>query len=161
MLLVSDLSTNPIDELLRKYCLSIELVPDGHSINGSFWGEPEAGLVGDRVYVRGDTPIHSLLHEVSHVVCMTLERRATLHGNAGGDNLEESAVCYLQIVLADDLPGAGSARIMQDMDDWGYSFRLGSTQRWFEEDAEDAQEWLLARNLLQADKRPTFHLRQS
>ena len=31
---------------------------------------------------------------------------------------------------------------MRDMDDWGYSFRLGSTEAWFEADAEDARAWL-------------------
>lgn len=160
MLLVSHLSANSIDELLRKYCLSIELVPDGQSINGSFWGEPEAGIVGDRVFVRGDTPIHSLLHEISHVVCMTPERRTDLNGNAGGDDLEECAVCYLQIVLAGELAGAGRAQLMQDMDDWGYSFRLGNTRSWFEEDAEDAQAWLSTYGLVQADSRPTFLLRE-
>jgi hypothetical protein len=130
MLLVSDLAAHSIAELLRKYGLSIELVPGGQSINGSIWGEPEAGIVGDQVFVRDDTPIHSLLHETAHIVCMTPTRRSKLNGDAGGDDLEECAVCYLQIVLASELPGAGKARFMQDMDDWGYSFRLGSTRRW-------------------------------
>ncbi len=129
MLLVSDLALDTVAGLLRKYGLSIDRLPDGHSINGSYWGEPEAGVVGDRVFVRGDTPIHSLLHETCHIVCMTPERRTKLEGDAGGDDLEECAVCYLQIVLADELPGAGKERLMQDMDDWGYSFRLGSARR--------------------------------
>lgn len=92
---------------------------------------------------------------------MTPERRTKLEGNAGGDDLEECAVCYLQIVLADELPAVGSRRLMQDMDDWGYSFRLGSTKRWFEEDAEDAHAWLRAHDILRADRRPTFRLRQA
>jgi len=161
MLLVSDLAAHSVAELLGKYSLSIELVPGGHSINGSFWGEPEAGIVGDHVFVRDDTPIHSLLHETSHIVCMTTARRSKLNGDAGGDDLEECAVCYLQIVLASELPGAGKARLMQDMDDWGYSFRLGSTRRWYEEDAEDASAWLKRYGLLQPDRRPTFRLRQA
>jgi hypothetical protein len=37
---------------------------------------------------------------------------------------------------------------MRDMDAWGYSFRLGSTQAWFEQDAENARLWLEARDLL-------------
>lgn len=81
-------------------------------------------------------------------------------GDAGGDDIEECAVCYLQVVLADEIPGAGRERLMQDMDDWGYSFRLGSTKRWFDEDAEDAEVWLRTKGLLQADKRPTYQLRQ-
>jgi len=39
---------------------------------------------------------------------------------------------------------------MDDMDAWGYTFRLGSTRAWFERDAEDARAWLAARGLLQA-----------
>ncbi len=27
----------------------------------------------------------------------------------------------------------------RDMDEWGYSFRLGSAANWFAEDAEDAR----------------------
>ena len=161
MLRVSDLAAHSVAELLRKYGLSIELVPGGQSINGSFWGEPEAGIVGDQVFVRDDTPIHSLLHETSHIVCMTPARRSKLNGDAGGDDLEECAVCYLQIVLASELPGVGKARLMQDMDDWGYSFRLGSTRRWYEEDAEDARAWLKRYGLLQSDRRPIFRLRQA
>ena len=68
--------------------------------------------------------------------------RSKLKGDASGDDLVECAVCFLQIALASELPGAGSARLMQDMDDWDYSFRLGSTRHWYEEDAEDASAWL-------------------
>ena len=35
-----------------------------------------------------------------------------------------------------------SARLMADMDAWGYSFRLGSARAWFENDAEDARRSL-------------------
>ena len=161
MLLISDLAFDSVTGLLKKYKLSIELIPDEQTINGSFWGEPEAGVVGNRVFVRSDTPVHSLLHETCHIVCMTPERRQKLNGDAGGDDLEESAVCYLQIVLADELAGAGKKRLMRDMDDWGYSFRLGSSRRWFDDDAEDAQAWLRTQGLLQADTRPTYQLRHS
>ncbi len=161
MLLISDLNFDPIAELLGKFELILELVADEKTISGSYWGEPEAGVLGDRVYVRTDTPVHSLLHETCHVVCMTPDRRQELKGDAGGDDIEECAVCYLQIVLADELAGAGRDRLMRDMDDWGYSFRLGSTRRWFEEDAEDAEAWLRAQGLIEARGRPTYQLRQS
>jgi len=161
MLLISDLNFDPVAELLGKFELVLELVDDGKTINGSYWGEPEAGVSGNRVYVRSDTPVHSLLHETCHVICMTPDRRQKLKGGAGGDDIEECAVCYLQIVLADELAGAGRDRLMQDMDDWGYSFRLGSTRRWFEEDAEDAEAWLRAQGLIEARGRPTYQLRQS
>jgi hypothetical protein len=42
----------------------------------------------------------------------------------------------------------GRERMCDDMDAWGYTFRLGSARRWFEEDAADAREWLSARGLL-------------
>ena len=161
MLLISDLSLNSVAELLGKFKVSVDLIPDDATINGSYWGEPEAGVVGHRVFVRRDTPVHSLLHETCHIVCMTPERRHKLTGNAGSDDIEECVVCFLQIVLADELPGAGKERLMQDMDDWGYSFRLGSTRRWFDEDAEDAEVWLRTRGLLQPDRRPTYQLRRS
>ena len=161
MLRISDLADDAVIRLVSEYSLAIERVSAGKSINGSFWGEPEAGVVGNRVFVRGDTPIHSMLHEMSHVVCMSPQRRNTLKGNAGGDDLEECAVCYLQILLADELAGAGRDRLMQDMDDWGYSFRLGSTRRWFDDDAQDALQWLVNHRIVGADGVPTFQLRRS
>ena len=67
-----------------------------------------------------------LLHEACHYICMAPERRAGFDRDAGGDDLEESAVCYLQVLLADELPGVGRERLCADMDAWGYSFRLGN-----------------------------------
>ena len=64
-------------------------------------------------------------------------------------------------MLADKLSGAGKERLMQDMDDWGYSFRLGGARRWFGHDAEDAEEWLRTQGLLRADRRSIFRLRES
>jgi hypothetical protein len=92
---------------------------------------------------------------------MTKGRRDALHGNAGSDDLEEAAVCYLQVVLADYLPGAGRRRLMQDMDDWGYSFRVGSTRCWFDGDASDAEDWLVAEKLLTPAGAPVFRLRDT
>ena len=48
---------------------------------------------------------------------------------------------------------------MQDMDAWGYSFRLGSTRAWFTRDAEDARLWLLAHGLIDDRQQPTWVLR--
>ena len=87
-------------------------------------------------------------------------RRAALHTDAGGDYDEENAVCYLQILLADRLPGVGGERLMADMDRWGYSFRLGSARAWFERDADDARQWLTGNSLLTAAGRPAFQLRK-
>lgn len=145
--------------LLARYGLHLVAHPDRAPLPGTWWGEPEAGIIGHDVHVRPDTPVHSALHEAAHVICMDAGRRATLHTNAGGDELEECGVCYLQILLADELPGVGRTRLMQDMDTWGYSFRLGSTAAWFREDAADARDFLRAHHLIDADDRPRFACR--
>lgn len=145
--------------LLSRYGLSLTLVAPEEVIPGSYWGESEAGLKGDRLYARLDTPLHSVLHETSHYICMTAERRAGLDRDAGGDDAEESAVCYLQILLAAELPQAGRERLASDMDDWGYSFRLGKTLDWFNSDADDARIWLLEQGVIDSDSRLTGQLR--
>ena len=134
--------------LLARHGLQLEMVVGDIPIPGSYWGEPEAGVIGSSVYVRLDTPVHSLLHEACHLIVLSPERRATVHTDASDCDLEEDATCYLQIVLADALPGVGRARLMADMDAWGYSFRLGSTHAWFERDADDVRTWLDVRGLL-------------
>ena len=57
------------------------------------------------------------------------------------------AVCYLQTLLAQRVDGYDRAQLFADMDAWGYSFRLGSAERWYFEDAADALEWLKERGL--------------
>ena len=91
---------------------------------------------------------------------MTPERRAGLHTDAGGGDAEEGAVCYLQILLARSLR-LGPERICRDMDDWGYSFRLGSAARWFTEDADDARAWLLDQGLIDAQGAIAYRVRRS
>ena len=136
--------------LLARHGLALEPVADGEPIPGSYWDEPEAGIIGTTVYARGDTPVHSMLHEACHLIVLPPERRAAVHTDATDSVAEENATCYLQIVLAGELPGVGSARLMADMDAWGYTYRLGSTKAWFEGDAEDARQWLVERGLLAA-----------
>ncbi len=160
VLRVADLRLSRLSRLLGRFGLSLQLLDDDAAITGSYWGGPEAGIVGRCVYVRRDTPIHSLLHETCHVICMDEKRRAGLDRDAGGNDLEEAAVCYLQIALADYLPGVGRDRLMQDMDAWGYSFRLGSSRAWFESDAADARAWLLHHGLLRDNGVPAFALRK-
>lgn len=89
--------------------------------------------------------MHSLLHEAGHLMLMPPEQRAAVHTDAGDTQRDEDAVCYLQLLLADALPGFGRERAFADMDAWGYSFRLGSARAWFEHDAEDARDYLHAR----------------
>ena len=141
--------------LLGRYGLQLILVAPGEGIPGSYWGESEAGLRGECLYARLDTPVHSVLHEASHFVCMSPERRTGLDRDAGGDDLEECAVCYLQVLLAEELPGAGRGRLFTDMDAWGYSFRLGSARAWFEQDAADARAWLGEHGIIDAAGRLT------
>lgn len=154
-----DVPVTDLVSLFSAYGLRAVRLPDDAAIIGSYWGEPEAGIVGRDVYFRPDTPVHSLLHEAGHIICMSGGRRAVLDRDAGGDDLEEAAVCYLQLVLADEIPAVGRDRLMRDMDRWGYSFRLGSTARWFAEDAGDARNWLIKNGLLRTDGRPAFRLR--
>ena len=141
-------TSNQVHALLAGHGLALHYVTDRAPIPGSYWGAPEAGLRGSILYARRDTPLHSLLHEASHFICMDSARRAVLDTDAGGDELEECAVCYLSVLLADAIPGFGRAAMFADMDTWGYSFRLGSTRTWFANDAEDAARWLRSRGLL-------------
>ncbi len=148
-----------LNSLLQRYHITIEPVATRSPIPGSFFGDPEAGLIRNRLYVRSDTPLHSALHEACHYICMDPQRRAMLHTDAEGDYAEENGVCYLQIILADYLPGMGKVRMMQDMDRWGYTFRLGSARAWFEQDAEDARDWLIHHRIIDNKDMPTWQLR--
>jgi hypothetical protein len=148
MLTLADIGFAAPAALLARHGLVLEQVPDGEPIPGSYWGECEAGLIGCTVHARADTPVHSLLHEACHLIVMPPERRAAVHTDATDSVPEEDAACYLQILLADELPGVGRDRLMADMDAWGYSFRLGSTRAWFENDAEDARVFVAAQGLL-------------
>ena len=152
VLRLADLPAPPhsLTTLLARHGLRLEAVAADAAIPGSYWGDEEAGLIGSSVYARPYTPLHSILHEACHAICMGAQRRDALHTDAGGDDAEECAVCYLQILLADALPEMGRARMLADMDAWGYSFRLGSARAWFERDAQDAQDWLQRAGLLPA-----------
>jgi len=148
MLTLADIGFDAPRALLARYGLALVEVADGEPIPGSYWGEREAGIVASSVYARADTPVHSLLHEACHLIVAPPEKRADIHTNASDSQAEEDATCYLQIVLADALPGVGRERLCADMDRWGYTFRLGSARAWFENDAEDARAWLIERGLL-------------
>lgn len=134
--------------LLAGFGLTLQRVENLQPIPGSFWGDEEAGIIGSTVYARDDTPVHSLLHEAGHLLVLPPERRAEVHTDATDSIEEEDATCYLQIVLANQLAGVGSERLMADMDAWGYSFRLGSTRAWFERDASEAARFLIQRGLI-------------
>jgi hypothetical protein len=139
---VADIGCERLTALFAPYALKFCELSRAAVIPGSYWGESEAGLIADTLYARADTPVHSVLHEGAHFVCMDAARRECLQRDAGGDHAEENAVCYLQILWADVLEGFGRERMCRDMDTWGYTFRLGSAQRWFDEDAQEAKAWL-------------------
>jgi hypothetical protein len=150
----------PLRELLARFGLKLTPCRDAETIPGSYWGDEEAGLMSNRLYARGDTPLHSILHEASHFICMDDRRRQNLDTDAGSDEAEENAVCYLQVLLADELACLGRERMFADMDSWGYSFRLGASRDWFEQDAEDALDWLIVQGLVDNRQRPRFLLRR-
>ena len=154
VLLCNDINLDGLKKLLARYGMQVKKVASDQPIPGSFWQEPEAGLVGNVLYIRDDTPVHSALHEACHYICMDQQRREELDTNAGGDYEEENAVCYLQILLSDHIDGMGRQRMFSDMDEWGYSFRLGSSRAWFERDAEDALAWLLRHRLVNDKNQP-------
>jgi hypothetical protein len=155
----ADLDADDTTSLLNRFGLRVTLVSSGHEIQGSYWGDSEAGLLGQCLYLRDDTPLHSVLHEACHFICMDGKRRAQLRRDAGGDDLEENAVCYLQILLADEIPAMGRARMQADMDAWGYTFRLGSAGAWFRHDADDAKRWLMRERLIDESSTITWRVR--
>jgi hypothetical protein len=159
VLLLNAIDRLSLEMLLDRYGLALRLVAPEEVIPGSYWGEREAGLIGAKIFARLDTPLHSVLHESAHFMCMTPERRAGLDTYAGGDDAEETAVCYLQLILSESLPNVGRDRMCRDMDDWGYSFRLGSAAAWFAQDAEDARGWLVHHGLLDTRGRLTYACR--
>lgn len=158
MLTLSDIDSTTVATLLARYGLQLERVADGQPIPGSYWGECEAGLIGHNVYARGDTPLHSLLHEAAHLIVLPPERRVLVHTDATDSIEEEDAVCVLQALLGDALPGVGRDRILTDMDGWGYTFRLGSARAYFERDADNAWQWLHERGLADAATRTLSHV---
>ena len=160
MLTVTDLPAQALQKLLSTYSIQINIVPNCEDIPGSFWGDSEAGLIANNLYVRPETPVHSALHEACHYICLDTRRREKLDTDAGGDYDEENAVCYLQILLGAKLPGSSADTLMKNMDSWGYTFRLGSAKAWFDGDAEDAQQWLIREQLIDQDNVPTGRLRK-
>lgn len=160
MLTVADLPTQALQELLNPYAIEVKIVTNSKPIPGSFWGDSEAGIIKNILYVWPETPVHSALHEACHYICLDTARRDELDTDAGGDYDEENAVCYLQILLGAKLSDCSADILMNNMDSWGYTFRLGSASVWFRNDAEDAQQWLLREKIIDQDNVPTGRLRQ-
>ena len=159
MLLLGTVDRGGVARLLAGYGVALQVLRAGEPIPGSYWGDSEAGLRGNTLFARADTPLHSILHEAAHFICMSAQRRIALERDAGGDDDEESAVCYLQLLLADALACIGRERLCIDMDAWGYSFRLGAAADWFEQDAQDSRSWLQHCGIIDAQARLTGALR--
>ncbi len=159
VLRLGDVDAQQVTNLLQRFGLTLTPVVAGNPIPGSFWGDDEAGLIGAALFARGDTPLHSILHEACHWITCTPKRRAVLHTDAADTQDEENATCFLQILLSDHIPGFGRARGLKDMDAWGYSFRLGSAARWFRDDAQAEREWLQRFKLIDARERVRFRVR--
>jgi hypothetical protein len=160
VLRLSGIDRLAVVRLLAGFGLDTRVLAPDAPIDGSYWGESEAGLRGNTLFARHDTPLHSILHETAHYICMSPERRSGLDRDAGGDDAEESAVCYLQLLLADTFESVGRGRLFEDMDAWGYSFRLGSSKAWFEQDAQDARRWLERYGIIDAESKLTGALRE-
>jgi len=152
ILRLRDIASSDVAALLASYGLQLHRIEDDAPIPGSYWGEPEAGIVGTQVYARGDTPVHSLLHEACHLIVLPDDRRQAVHTDATDSVEEEDAVCLLQALLGDALPGVGRDRVFADMDAWGYTFRLGSARAYFERDADAAWDWLRERGFVDAHR---------
>ena len=63
VLLCSDIKLDHLQNLLTRYGMVVNTVAQDEKIPGSFWQPPEAGLIGNVLYIRDDTPVHSALHE--------------------------------------------------------------------------------------------------
>lgn len=153
MLLVRDIRFEQASQLLACYGLSLHRMDDNAEIPGTYWGAPEAGIIGPNVYVRDDTPVHSLLHEAGHLIVLSPEKREHVHTDATDSDAEENALLLLQVLLAERLDGATRDSAFADMDTWGYSFRLGSARAYFEQDADDSWDWLRTRGLVDDQRR--------
>lgn len=148
VLLLRDIHFRDVASLLTRYGLHLERVEDGAPIPGSYWGNPEAGVIANTVYARNDTPMHSVLHEAAHLILLLPDKRDAVHTDATDSIEEEDAVCVLQALLGGALPGVGRDRVHADMDAWGYTFRLGCARAYFEHDAETSWQWLAALGLV-------------
>ena len=155
-----ELTEDRLSLLLAPYHIEVITISDDDNLPGSFWGDPEAGLIDNQLYVKPSTPLQSALHEACHYICMDEKRRKKLNTDAGGGYDEENGVCYLQILLSEFIPECGKDRMFIDMDAWGYSFRLGSAKAWFEQDAEDARQWLQNHHIINSQQQPTWELRK-
>ena len=77
MLRLNGVDRVSLSVLLSRYGLTLTLIAPQEVIPGSYWGDSEAGLKGDRLYARLDTPVHSVLHEAAGPTTLSDVSRAT------------------------------------------------------------------------------------
>lgn len=159
MVYYKNLNPASVQTLLNRYGIEANCLSTDAEIPHSFWGAPEAGRKQNVLYIRGDTPAHSILHEACHYICMPASQRNETQMDAMGSTKEENATCYLQILLSDHIENFGRKQLMQDMDDWGYSFRLGSATAWFNQDADDVYKWLIEHQIINNEGEIIWNLR--
>ena len=82
VLTVGQIGFDDAATLLAAFGLRLHRVAAGEKIPGSYWGEPEAGIIAANVYVRDDTPVHSMLHEACHLIVLPEEKRALVDTDA-------------------------------------------------------------------------------
>jgi hypothetical protein len=62
-------------------------------------------------------------------------------------------------LLADEVEGYDQEQLLNDIDAWGYSFRMVSAHRRFTHYAEEVQKWLIDHNILNIHGELTWNLR--
>jgi hypothetical protein len=86
VLRLENIEQEALAELLSRFGLALHQCPTGDPIPGSYWGDDEAGLRANLLYARPDSPLHSILHEAAHYICMDSDRRQNLDTDAGSDD---------------------------------------------------------------------------
>ena len=111
MLRYAEIDPRAARTLLAQHGLDLIDIGAGEPIPGSFWGVPEAGVIGARVYVRADTPVHSLLHEACHLVVMPAARRNARWADWVAARMAQPGTVFVA-VGAGHLAGKGSVQTL-------------------------------------------------
>ena len=157
MLRINGIDRVALAMLLARYGLELTLVAPQEVIPGSYWGDSEAGLIGHRIHARLDTPLHSVLHEAAHSICMTPERRAGLDTDAGGD--DAGGVRRVLSAGAAGRCAAGGRAASGCSATWtsgATASGWAAQQPGSNQDADDARAWLVKHGVLDAQCRVTY-----
>ncbi|MDB2544126.1 hypothetical protein N9X63_03545 [Woeseiaceae bacterium] len=61
-IIIGDFENKELNNLINKYHFKLKILADHETIPASFWGDPEAGLIGKTIFVKKITPLHSFFH---------------------------------------------------------------------------------------------------